>query len=130
MSRQDGIGFCGTCGRKATWVTLDGFGGCEVHGRGPLDWTRPLPATDVRDRNGLRVRKGQRVVGDGTVVDVTGPDADYDDAAGRDVALGPDVVVEYDDGTVERWRAVNFDRRGELPFYRAEDVEIDEAADR
>lgn len=132
MSREDGIGYCGTCGRKATWVTLDGYGGCEVHGRGPLNWTRPYPTTDVRDANGVRIAKGQRVapIGDvaGTIVDVTAPAADYDDTAERDVALWPRVVVEYDDGIVESWRAVNFDRHGDLDHYVCDDVEIEEGA--
>lgn len=114
MSKEDGIGFCGTCGRKATWVTLDGYGGCEVHGRGPLNWTRPYPDVDVRDGNGVRYAAGQRVVEGGTVVAV------------RDEEGGPVVEIEYDDlGTVETW--LSWQRVEGGPFVM-DDAEIEEGS--
>lgn len=135
MTREDGIGYCPECGRRVGWMTLEGAGGCEVHGRVFVNYDRPYPRADVRDANEIRIRKGVRVLPvegvAGTVVDVTDEDADWDDGAQRAVALGPYVVVEYDDGTVERWMAQGHDRHGPYDgYYVCDDVEIDEDADR
>lgn len=126
MTREDGIGYCGQCGRRALWVTVGGFGGCEVDGRGPLNWERPYPETDVRDRDGVRIARGQNVGADevGTVVDVTPPDVDYSDRAERAVRSWPEVVVEYDDGTVERFLAEPVEIAPGTEVYRVLDLVV------
>jgi len=69
--------------------------------------------TEIYDSNGYRITVGARVeepdtdgipYGVGTVIQLTEPDGDVNEY-GRQVAVGPFVVVEYDDGTTERWTA-------------------------
>lgn len=73
--------------------------------------------TVVLDRNGAPITVGARVLPDpssgagigtvspgGIVTAITDPDGDVN-SYGRPVALGPYVIVDYDDGTRERWTA-------------------------
>lgn len=132
MTREDGIGFCPECGRRASWVTLDGWGGCGVHGRIALDWNRKLPAVDVRDFEGTRIAVGQRTVDaagreDGTVVGISEPDADYSDRAERAVERGPVVTVEYDSGESIPFEAfARYTRGGDHDGYEADEVVVKE----
>ena len=91
------------------------------------------PLFEVTDRNGRRVRVGDRVTDGGTVVEVTEPDADYDDNLGRAVQYGPCVVVrfdpfgEYPDGVDDRFLA-SYVYQGDWcdrPSYVCDDVEVE-----
>ena len=62
----------------------------------------------------------------GTVTELTDPDGDVNEY-GRPVALGPYVIVDYDDGTRERWTAT-WNATGPWDDYRddytCDDVEV------
>jgi hypothetical protein len=68
--------------------------------------------TEILDSNGTCITVGARILGwgdeqgreVGTVVELTDPDGDVNEY-GRQVAYGPFVIVNYDDGTTERWTA-------------------------
>jgi len=82
--------------------------------------------TDVRDAEGTLITSGVRVRtgnSEGTVLRVTKPDADVNEH-GNPEALGPYVVVDYDDGATESWVAQNWDRQGELDHYVCTDVVV------
>jgi hypothetical protein len=65
--------------------------------------------TEILDSNGTRITVGADVIDadgslTGTVIELTEPDGDVN-SYGRNVPLGPYVIVKYDDGTTERWTA-------------------------
>ena len=97
--------------------------------------------TVILDRNGNQIQVGDRVVEwppetvgtidgpaaeVGTVIDLTDPDGDVN-SYGRPVALGPYVIVNYDNGTTERWTAL-WNATGPWDDYRddytCDDVEV------
>jgi hypothetical protein len=103
------MAYCPKCGQTTTDQMVDGGGWCPDHGRVLVDYERPVPPVKIRDRNNVEIREGMEVVSDGRVVGlvtgVTEEDGDYSDDAGRDVRIGPAVLVECFDGTKERWLA-------------------------
>ena len=88
--------------------------------------------TVVLDRNGAPITVGACVIdpdtgtAGGTVTGLTDPDGDVNEY-GRPVALGPYVIVDYDDGTRERWTAT-WNATGPWDDYRddytCDDVEV------
>jgi hypothetical protein len=82
--------------------------------------------TDIRDAEGMALAVGTRVrtgTEEGTVVRITEPDADVNEH-GAPESLGPQVIVEYDNGDTEHWVAQNWDAGGELGFFRCDDVDV------
>lgn len=82
--------------------------------------------TDIRDAEGTPIKEEARVRtgnDEGTVVRITEPDGDVNEH-GHPVAVGPYVIVEYDDGATEHWVAQNWDRRGELDHYVCTEVVV------
>lgn len=81
---------------------------------------------DVRDPEGAPLRVGVRVRtgnAEGTVTKVMEPESDTDHY-GRDVSVGPFVVVQYDDGAIEHWVAQDWGKQGQLDHYVCHDVEV------
>ena len=59
--------------------------------------------TEVLDSNGNTIRVGARTAeNDGTVVEISDPDGDVN-SYGRLVGINPMVLVEYDDGSEDRY---------------------------
>jgi len=82
--------------------------------------------TDIRDAEGAPLTVGMRVrtgTEEGTVLQITEPDADVNEH-NQPVSLGPQVVVEYDNGDTEHWVAQDWDKHGPLGFYRCDDVDV------
>jgi len=61
---------------------------------------------EIRDCNGRTLKVGDPVLaGDdayGMVIEISEPDGDYDDEAGRAVEICPVVVVQFDDHSTDR----------------------------
>ncbi len=100
-------GYCPICGQACSSLMLDGAAWCPDDGRVMVNYERPAAPVRVLDVEGVEIRKGMIVMEDGLeaglVTVIEGPDADYDDQAGRVVGRGPFVTVEYHDGLTERW---------------------------
>lgn len=85
----------------------------------------------IKDSTGVEIKPGARVLGIngleiGSVTKLVPLDGDVDDE-GRPVAVGPFVVVRYDDGDEERLRA-SWDAEGpwdsDNPNYTCEDLVV------
>lgn len=89
----------------------------------------------IFDVNGVQIERGMRTAAwshgsiscpEGTVVALPGLDVDYNDDTGRPERFGPFVMVEYDDGTDERFD-VQDARRFDWGFdyeWKCDEVEI------